>query len=413
MCSFFSLLTMFCEVGSIMLKKNNLLVYILAVGVFGILNTEMGFVGILPFIAEQFGVSIVEAGTLVSLFALGVAIAGPTMPLLFSGVNRKTVMLLVLGIFILGNIVSIFAPTFTVLLIARVIPAFFHPIYCSMAFSIAAASVAPERAPKAVAKIVVGVSAGMVIGVPISNFIAGILSLKMALSFFAFVNILVFVATIIYVPSMPVEHQLSYGSQLGVLKKPMVLVSILAVILMNGAIFGVFNYLAEYLGSVTAMSLSTMSVMLFIYGVMNILGSMLAGEMLTRNALRTVRFFMISLFGLYSLLVFGGHFWLPMIVLTVLWGILGGINANVTQYWISHAVPEAPDFANGLFLTAANLGTTLGTVVGGFFIAELGTSYVVFVGLLFIAFAGLVVSAQIHYSASKNKKNSFSLEKSA
>lgn len=143
-----------------MVKKNDLLVYILAVGVFGILNTEMGFIGILPFIAVQFDVSIVEAGMLVSLFALGVAIAGPTMPLLFSGINRKAMMLLVIGIFILGNVVSIFASNFTTLLLARVIPAFFHPIYCSMAFSIAASSVEPERAPKAVAKIMVGVSAG-------------------------------------------------------------------------------------------------------------------------------------------------------------------------------------------------------------------------------------------------------------
>ncbi|CQR72562.1 hypothetical protein SOV_15260 [Sporomusa ovata DSM 2662] len=40
---------------------------------------------------------------------------------------------------------------------------------------------------------------------------------------------------------------------------------------------------------------------------------------------------------------------MTMMVLTTLWGILGGINANVTQYWLSHAAPEAPDFANGLF----------------------------------------------------------------
>ena len=385
-----------------MLKKNNLLVYILAVGVFGILNTEMGFIGILPFIAEQFDVSIVEAGTLVSLFALGVAIAGPTMPLLFSGMNRKSVMLLVLGIFILGNIVSIFAPSFKILLIARVIPAFFHPIYCSMAFSVAAASVKPEFAPKAVAKIVVGVSAGMVIGVPISNFIAGAFSLTMALSFFAFINILVFIATILFVPSMPVEYRLSYGSQLSVLKKPMVWVSILVVILMNGAVFGVFNYLAEYLERVTAMPLSMISVMLFVYGAMNILGSMLAGGLLSRNAFRTICFFIVALFGIYVLLFFGGHLWIPMMILTILWGILGGINANVTQYWISHAVPEFPDFANGLFLTSANLGTTLGTAIGGFFITDLGTPYVVLVGLLFIVLAGLVFFAQSSCLAEKN-----------
>jgi len=385
-----------------MLKKNSLLVYILAVGVFGILNTEMGFIGILPFVAAQFEVSIVEAGTLVSMFALGVAVAGPTMPVLFSGMNRKSVMLLVLGIFILGNLVSIFAESFKVLLLARVIPALFHPIYCSMAFSVAASSVKPELAPKAVAKIVVGVSAGMVIGVPISNFIAGTFSLAMALSFFAAVNILVFIATVWLVPSIPASHRLSYGSQLGVLKKPKVLAAILAVMLMNGAVFGVFNYLPEYLGRVTLVPLSATSSMLFIYGVMNIFGSMLAGEMLVRNARRTVQFFMLALAALYGLLFFGGMLWGPMLVLTILWGILGGINANVTQYWVATAVPEAPDFANGLFLTAANLGTTLGTAVGGMFIADLGTAYVVLAGLLFIALARVTIFIQLSGLTEKN-----------
>ena len=110
-------------------KPNNLLIFIVTIGVFGIINTEMGVIGVLPLIAEQFHVSISQAGLLVSLFALVVAIAGPTMPLLFSGINRKKVMLLVLGVFILGNIVSIFTSNFTIAFIARVIPAIFHPIY--------------------------------------------------------------------------------------------------------------------------------------------------------------------------------------------------------------------------------------------------------------------------------------------
>ena len=96
-----------------MLKKNDLLVFILMFGVFGIINTEMGIIGILPHIAQHFYVNIVEAGLLVSLFALVVAVSGPTMPLLFSGMNRKTAMLMVQAIFLVGNVVSIFSQTFT------------------------------------------------------------------------------------------------------------------------------------------------------------------------------------------------------------------------------------------------------------------------------------------------------------
>src|ERR1700726_2685860 len=97
-----------------MAKRHNLLIFILTIGVFGILNTEMGVIGILPLIADQFHVSISKAGLLVSLFALAVAISGTTMPLLFSGINRKKVMLLVLGIFVLSNIISMFASNFTI-----------------------------------------------------------------------------------------------------------------------------------------------------------------------------------------------------------------------------------------------------------------------------------------------------------
>jgi MFS transporter, DHA1 family, inner membrane transport protein len=200
-------------------KQKILLIFILTIGVFGILNTEMGVIGILPSIAEHFHVSVSKAGLLVSLFALVVAVSGPTMPLLFSGINRKKVMLLVLGVFVLGNTVSIFTSNFTILLLARVIPAFFHPLYCSLAFTVAAVSVSKEEAPKAVSKVFIGVSAGMVIGVPISNFIASAASLQMAMVFFAVVNAIVFIATLLFVPSMPVKERLSYGAQLSVLKK--------------------------------------------------------------------------------------------------------------------------------------------------------------------------------------------------
>jgi DHA1 family inner membrane transport protein len=168
------------------------------------------------------------------------------MPLLFSGINRKKAMLLVFAVFVLGNIASIFATNFTVALIARVIPAFFHPIYCSLAFSVAATSVPKEEGPKAVAKVMMGVSAGMVLGVPITSFIANATSLQMAMLFFAIVNALAFIATLLFVPSMPVHEKLSYGTQLGVLKKSKTWLSIAAVIFINAAIAGVNSYIAEY-----------------------------------------------------------------------------------------------------------------------------------------------------------------------
>ncbi|TFH59311.1 MFS transporter [Peribacillus frigoritolerans] len=374
-----------------MTKPNNLLIFILTIGVFGIINTEMGVIGILPSIADHFHVSISKAGLLVSLFALAVAVSGPTMPLLFSGMNRKKVMLLVLGVFVLGNIVSIFTTNFTLALVARIVPAFFHPIYCSLAFTVAADSVSKEEAPKAVSKVFIGVSAGMVVGVPIVSFIANAASIEMAMAFFAIVNAIVFLATLIFVPSMPVEEKLSYGAQLSVLKKSITWLSIVAVILLNSAVFGVYSYLTEYLKTVTNMSSNTISLMLLIYGGANIIGNIAAGKLLTKNANKSVVIFPFALGAVYIILFLFGQFTIPMAILTLIWGILAGIGGNINQYWIMSSAPESPDFANGLFLTAVNLGTTIGAAAGGLFISELGTQYVVFVGLLSLLLSSVMI----------------------
>ena len=116
---------------SISTKKNHnsLLMFTLTLGVFGILNTEMGVVGIIPIIADTFGVTVPDAGWTVSLFALIIAFSAPVVPLLFSRVNRKTVMVLALSVFVISNLVSVFTTNFTVLLITRAVPAFFHPLF--------------------------------------------------------------------------------------------------------------------------------------------------------------------------------------------------------------------------------------------------------------------------------------------
>ena len=380
-----------------MTKRSNLLIFILTLGVFALINTEMGIVGLLPLISKNFLVSVTAAGLLVSLFALAIAVSGPTLPLLFSGINRKTVMLLVLGIFLLGNLVSAFASNFTVLLIARVIPAFFQPVYVSLAFTAAAASVSKEEAPKAVSKVIMGVSAGMVLGVPITSFIASVTSLRIGMLFFALVTAIVFLATILLVPSMPVQERLSYGTQLSVLKRSITWVSVITIIFINGSIFGVFSYLAEYLKAVTNVTAQISSLLLLVYGVANIFGNIIAGRLLSRSAIKFVTAFPFALGAVYIILFLTGRFTVPMALITLAWGILAGAGANINQYWIASAAPEAPDLANGLFLTAANLGTTIGTAVCGLLISGIGTQYIVLGGLLFVilSFASILLSNTI------------------
>lgn len=368
------------------LKRNPgaLLVFILTVGVFGIINTEMGVIGILPLIAETFHVTVPQAGLTVSIFALVVALSAPITPLLFSGMNRKTVMLLALGTFTLSNIISMMTSNFTVLLITRALPAFLHPVYVSMAFTLAASSVSKEKAPKAVARVFIGVSAGMVLGVPVTSFIASEVSFTMGMAFFTFVNALVLIATLFFVPSMPVKEKRSYGSQLSVLKKNSIWYSILAVTLINGALFGFFSYMSDYLKTITAVSYNIISILLLIYGLSNIAGNVIAGKQLATNPIRSMIFIPFALLVFYVCLFILGEWLAAMAVIILILGILAGYGQNTMQYMITEAAPEAPDFANGLYLLSANLGTTMGAAVCGAFITAFDTRYSVFGSLLFL-----------------------------
>ena len=345
-------------------KHNHLLMFILTLGVFGILNTEMGVVGIIPIIAETFGVTVPDAGWTVSLFALIIAFSAPVVPLLFSRVNRKTVMVLAL---------SVFTTNFTVLLITRAIPAFFHPLYVSIAFSTAASSVSREDAPKAVSKIFAGVSAGMVLGVPVTSYIASEFSFSAAMVFFTVVNAFVLLATIFLIPSMPVKERLSYGTQLSVLKKPVLWNSFLAALLMNAAMFGFYSYLSDYLITVTDVSFKVISLLLFVYGMANIVGNIAAGKLLAQRPFATLKYVPAIMAILYLVLYGLGKLTIPTSIVILILGIFAGIANNGNQFMVSTSATEAPDFANGLFLTAANLGTALGAAICGMFITVWGT----------------------------------------
>lgn len=383
------------------LKSGGLLVFILTAGVFGIINTEMGVIGILPLIAETFHVTVPQAGWTVSIFALVVAASAPITPLLFSGFNRKKVMLLAMGMFTLSNVISMLTTNFTVLLIARALPAFLHPVYVSMALTVAGSTGNKAQGQKNVARVFVGVSTGMVLGVPVTSYIASEVSFNMGMLFFTVVNALVLIATVLFVPSMPVREKLSYGTQLSVLKKKITWYSIAGITLINGALFGFFSYMSDFLQRVTEVSYCMISTLLLVYGLANIVGNMIAGRQLTRNPMRSMVMVPLALLGFYICLFFTGEWLIAMALIILLLGILAGYGQNTMQYMITHAAPEAPDFANALFLLSANLGTMMGAAVCGAFITAFDTRYSVFGSLLFLVIGVVFVALRIRVTEPK------------
>ena len=215
--------------------------------------------------------------------------------------------------------------------------------------------------------------------------------LEAALAFFAVVTVAVLVATVFLVPSMPVSERMTYGSQLRILKKPVVWASLLATAFINGAIFGFYSFMSDFFGAVSGMDAAWVSASLLLYGGANIVGNVASGHLLGGRANATLVSMPLALIALYALLFAVGQLSLPTAVLVLVLGVVAGIANNANQFMVSRAAPEAADFSNGLYLTAANLGTTLGTSLCGAFITVAGTHFAVFGAIAFLAVGVLFV----------------------
>ena len=363
------------KVYEVNMKNENLIIYIMMFGTFGVLSTEMGVVGILPQIAQYFNVDITQAGLFVSLFALTIAICGIFMPLVFSKFDRKKSFILVLGVFTIFSTIGAFVTDFNIALICRIIPAIFHPIYCGLALTVAAEIVEPEKAQDAVSKVIMGVSAGMIVGVPITTFVATNFGYQYAMMWFSLVTLIALIATIIFFPSLPGKEQ-TYGDQVSVAKTGIFIISTLGVIFLNAGMYTSYSYISEFLNAITNIFGSELSLVLFIYGIASIAGNWIGAKLLNSNVNRTVLSFPI----IFSILLLGvftfGFMKIPTIILIAVWGLLAGIGNDISQYWMVSAAPEAPEFANGIFLSMGNVGVTIGTTIAGAVVLSMGVQYV-------------------------------------
>ncbi|MCY9546652.1 MFS transporter [Lysinibacillus xylanilyticus] len=366
-----------------MRKVNPLLIFILAVGVFGIITTEMSIVGVLPQIAQKFEISTAQSGLLVSIFALVVAISGPFLILLVSGINRKLLLLTTIFIFAISNIFYAYTTHFEVMLIFRIIPAALHPLFFSIALVTAANLVPPEKSGRAVSKVFLGVTVGFALGVPLTSYLAEQFSLEIAFLFGVIVNAVAFIGILILLPSMPVKEKMSFGKQVGILRKTELWLNIGTVIFIFAAMFSVYSYFAEYLAKVTHMNGSSISIMLLIFGVIMIFGNFLFGFLLQKNMLKTVILFPVLYLFVYLFVYYLGSYFVPMIFMVFIWGIVHSGGLIVSQAWLISEAKEAPEFGNSLFVSFSNLGITLGTSFGGWFISQLGIQQLIWSGFIF------------------------------
>lgn len=384
-------------------------IYIMALGAFGIITTEFGVIGILPALVKDFHISIDTAGWLLSAFALTVALAGPFTNMLTAKMNRKTIMCLVLGIFVISNLLSAVAPNFTVLMIARILPAFLHPVFWAVSMTAASKQAGPKDAPKAIAIVMAGLSVATVLGVPLTTYMADLFNWRASFVLSAFINLLAFAALALFVPSMPVtEEPASTKSQVKILSSVQLWVRLLTATIILAGMFATYGYLAEYLNKVSHMSGVQISIMLLVFGGTGIVGNWLTGIALSKNIPVTSRVFLVALVVMHLLTYKFGGLFIPMVTILSVWGFVhtgGFLVANL--HVIDGIHGKALDFVNSLLPSFFNAGITLGSLLGGFVIAHYGIHEVIWmtVPLLLLALGLSFVTVKEKQTVSKEPAN--------
>ncbi|MEM6052488.1 MFS transporter [Erwinia sp. P7711] len=344
----------------------------LALSAFAIGTTEFVIMGLLPEVAGDLQVSIPSAGWLISGYALGVAIGAPIMALLTAKLPRKRTLMLLMVIFIIGNVLCALAYSYNLLMAARVITALCHGAFFGIGAVVAASLVAPGKQASAVALMFTGLTLANVLGVPLGTWFGQLFGWRATFWGVSVIGILAFISLIVSLPTNRDEKPVHLASEINALANGKLWLSLLMTVFFAAAMFALFSYIAPLLLQVTGISDKGVSWTLFLIGggltAGNILGGKLADRKLSLSLILS-----FSLIAVFSLIFsWTSHaLWLAELTL-FLWAMatfatVPGLQINVVRHG-----KEAPNLVSTLNISAFNVGNAFGAWAGG---AVIGSGY--------------------------------------
>jgi DHA1 family inner membrane transport protein len=258
----------------------------LTAGAFGIGVTEFVIMGLLIDVGADLGVSTSAAGLLISGYALGVVVGAPILTIATAHWPRKTVLLALMAIFVAGNAACAVAPSYALLMAARVLTAFAHGTFFGVGSVVATRLVAPERRASAIAIMFTGLTVANVLGVPLGTWIGQHAGWRATFWAVAVVGVAALAIIAAAVPSDREAPEASdWRGDLRVLARRPVLLGLLTTVLGFGGVFAVFTYIAPLLTKTGGFGPAAISPILLLFGGGLVLGN-LAGGRLADHALR-------------------------------------------------------------------------------------------------------------------------------
>lgn len=364
----------------------------LAISAFAIGSTEFISVGLMPLLVKSFGITVSQAGWTVSIYALGTTIGAPLLTLLTGRFDRKTLMLGIMTLFVASNLLAALAPTFAILLVARVLAAFAHGLFMSVASVIAADVVAPAKRASAIAVMFTGLTVATVTGVPLGTFIGQIASWHMSFLFISAIGVIGLIANSLLIPrNLPRPGKTDPRGLLRILLNPQLFVALLITALGYGGTFTVYTFLSPLLEERMGWSAAAVVVILVVYGLMVAVGNTLGGRWANLQPLQALRKMFIGLaLTLVALLATSSMHYLGLINVLVM-GFFAFMNVPGLQLYIVKLAetytPNDITLASSLNISAFNIGIALGSLIGGQVTAKLDLGITPLFGALWLVLA--------------------------
>ncbi|KZM45025.1 MFS sugar transporter [Marinomonas sp. SBI22] len=370
-----------------------LALFALTLSAFAIGTTEFVIVGLIPTMANDLNVTLPSAGLLVSLYALGVAFGAPALTALSGRWNRKTVLVSIMALFVMGNLLAWQAPNYTVLVIARILTGLAHGVFFSIGSTIATGLVSKEKAASAIAIMFTGLTVALVTGVPLGTYIGQNFGWQSSFLIVSILGLISLVGSVFLVPNnLKLSAPIQLSSQLKVLLEPRLLLVYAITALGYGGTFTAFTFLAPILENVTGFHASSISLIMLIYGVSVAFGNIVGGKM--ADKLGPIKALTIIFSGLACiLLIFNLVAFHPIATLisVVIWGAFAFGNVPGLQVYVVNLAekytPDAVDVASGLNIAAFNLGIALGSWGGGLILSNAGLIHTPWVGAVIVMIA--------------------------
>ena len=364
----------------------------LAIGAFGIGTTEFVIMGVLPEVAGDFGVSIPTAGWLVSGYALGVVLGAPLLTVLGTKVSRKKMLMFLMGLFVVGNTLSAFAPTFGVMLAGRVIASLAHGAFFGIGSVVAAGLVAPEKKASAISLMFTGLTVANVVGVPLGTYIGQAAGWRVTFTAVAALGIAGLVGVAKLVPELGRPESGTIRTEFAAFRNVQVWIAMAMTVLGFGGVFAAITYITPMMTEVTGYSAGAVTWLLVLFGAGMFLGNLVGGRFADR-ALMPMLFTALGSLSL-ALLLFTAtahNKVLAALTLTLI-GALGFATVPPLQKWVLDQASAAPTLASAANIGAFNLGNALSAWLGGLVIsAGLGYTAPSWVGAL-LAGSALLLS---------------------